>query len=382
MESVESLYQHLKSRRGKTETPPLSPDKPQADAFALPGFDRTGEFTWRRVFRASNPLASFAADEPLLSARAPIRDLLFFDTETTGLSGGAGNIAFLLGAGYIDGKDIVIEQHFLADFPGERDWLELLRPLLAPEKTFVSYNGSSFDSHLLMSRFRMNRLEIAFPRQYDLLHPSRRLWKASVGACSLKNIERLVLGVERGEDIDGAEVPEYYFRFLRTGDPSSLEPVFYHNRIDVLSLVLLLQRIESLVREPESLFAPGSPGLAPDAGALGQLLLGHDPAKAEMFLVNAHEQGHAACGLLLGYLFKRRREYEAALRVWERLFAAGPDLAAGIELAMHLEHRARDIARALEVVNALFAAPQRPTGAWRHALEARRARLERKINHG
>jgi uncharacterized protein YprB with RNaseH-like and TPR domain len=376
---AESLYEHLK----KTDAArPASKTKPRVNASDVPGFERTGEFTYKRVFRELNPLAVFGPDAPLLSARAPARELLFFDTETTGLSGGAGNLAFLLGAGYVDEGGFVIEQHFLADFPGEPEFLGLIAPLLSPERTFVSYNGSAFDSHLLVSRFRMNRLDLAFPRQYDLLHPARRFWKTSVGACSLKNVERQVLGVERGEDIDGAEVPEYYFRFLRTGDPSSLEPVFSHNKIDVLSLARLLNCIESIFREPETIFAAGAgPFLAPpDLGALGNMLLALQPDRAEAFLEAAFDRGDAACGLLLGYYRKRRRQYEEAFRVWEALFAAEPACQAGVEIAMHLEHRACDAARALEVVLRLLDRPLRPSGALLRSLEARRARLERKIN--
>ncbi len=304
------------------------------------------------------------------------------------MSGGAGNIAFLLGAGYVDGGDFVVEQHFLADFPGEPEFLDLIRPLLDPGRVFVSYNGSAFDSHLLVSRFRLNRSEVSFPRQYDLLHPSRRLWKtnvtAALGSCSLKNVERLVLSVERGDDIDGAEVPEYYFRFLRSGDPSSLEPVFYHNRIDVLSLAGLLHRIESLLRDPEALFAsaPGDAGFAPDLASLGAMLLALDPIRAERFLRGAFERGDRNCGLLLGSIHKRRREHEEAFRVWESLFAAEPGLQSGVELAMHFEHRRRDAERALAIVLRLLDAPLRPSGGALRALEARKARLEKKAPRG
>ncbi|MBN2352732.1 MAG: ribonuclease H-like domain-containing protein [Spirochaetales bacterium] len=388
MGPTESLYEHLKAKKTKADADRRTARKESLPAPDLPGFERTGEFTYKRVFREPNPLASLGAEEPLLSARASAKDLLFFDAETTGLSGGAGNLAFLLGAGHLDGGDFVVEQHFLADFPGEPEFLRLIRPLLDPERVFVSYNGSAFDSHLLVSRFSLNRMELSFPRQYDILHPSRRLWKskvaAALGSCSLKNVERLVLNVDRGEDIDGAEVPECYFRFLRSGDPSSLEPVFYHNRIDVLSLAGLLHRIESLLRDPASLFAasPGDEGLPPEFAALGAMLLALDPVRAEDFLRIAFDRGDSRCGLLLGSIHKRRREYEEAFRVWEAVFAAAPAWRSGIEIAMHLEHRRRDAARALEIVLNLLTPPLRPSGGALRALQERKTRLERKLTRG
>ncbi len=381
MGMAESLYEHLKARKEKSDAAPARKTKPPATAQGLPGFERTGEFTYKRVFREPNPLAAFGPDGPLLSARAPAKDLLFFDTETTGLSGGA--LAFLLGAGWVDGGDFVVEQHFLADFPGEPEFLSLIAPLLSPDRVFVSYNGSAFDSHLLVSRFRLNRMDLSFPRQYDLLHPTRRLWRttvtAALGSCSLKNVERLVLSVDRGADIDGAEVPEYYFRFLRTGDPSSLDPVFFHNRIDVLSLARLLRRIESLCREPEASFAADPSLASPDWSALGRLLLALEPERAAAFLETGFARGDLGCGLLLGSFHKRLGRHDRAFRVWETLFAAHANFPAGVELAMHLEHRAHDPARALEIVHRLFDEPSRPAGAALRALEARKARLERKM---
>jgi hypothetical protein len=324
--------------------------------------------------------------EPLLAAGAPVRDLLFFDTETTGLSGGAGNLAFLLGAGYRDESGLVIEQYFLADFPGEDEFLSLIAPLFPPERTFISYNGSSFDAHLLISRFRLNRRELSLPRQYDLLHPTRRLWKNSVsavfGSCSLKNIEKAVLDVDRGRDIDGAEVPEYYFHFLRTGNPESLEPVFYHNHVDVLSLARLLNTIEHLLRVPESLDrAPGT-GFPADAAALGIMLHRLDAERAVSFLRSRWETGDAACGRVLGYYYKRARSHEQAARIWEALFTLPDNLEPGIEWAKHLEHHARDPGRALEVVCALLEIRATLSARDRLALEKRRRRLEKKINRG
>jgi uncharacterized protein len=392
MDDHSKLYDFLKSRKNAVPpgSAPVSVDNPApptrgaspSAGRTLEGFAPIGRYTWRRVIREPSPLKGFGPG-PLHSARAHSRDLLFFDTETTGLSGGAGNLAFLLGAGRIDDTDLVIEQYFLSDFPGEAEFLSLIAPLFSREKTFVSYNGSAFDSHLLVSRFRLNRLELEFGRQYDLLHPARRLWKASVGSalgsCSLKNIERAVLGVDRGIDIDGAEVPEFYFRFLRTGDPAALEPVCRHNHIDVRSLVLLLDRIETFIRDPAAALAAATEAFPADGPALGALLLSVDPIRGEDFLETRFRSGDPACGRALGRLYKRKREHARAAAVWESLFNTAVEYEAGVELAMHLEHRSRDARRARSVVDALLANGQDLDSRDRRALEARRTRLERKL---
>jgi uncharacterized protein YprB with RNaseH-like and TPR domain len=384
MDDHARLYEYLKSRPtpGKEPVPAAPrPKKTKPGVSAPDGFEQLGEFTFRRTRREPHPLAS-RGEEVLLSARVPARDLVFFDTETTGLSGGAGNLAFLLGTGYGDGLDLVTEQYFLSDFPGEEEFLKLIAPLFSPDRTFVSYNGSSFDSHLLVSRFRLNRLELTFPRQYDLLHPSRRLWKRSVGAllgsCSLKNIERAVLNVERGEDIDGAQVPEYYFDYLRTGDTRALAPVFYHNRVDVHSLVLLLAKIELLLRDPGNAHAEESV-FPPDAAALGVMLHGIDRNRAVTYLEGRWQAGDTSCGRVLGYYYKRARAYDKAGRIWESLFNLPDNLEPGIELAIHLEHRARDVGRALEVVRLLLKKTDNLNDRVRDALEKRRLRLVDKM---
>ncbi len=392
MDEHARLYEFLKSHSPAApvkDGAPSAPPSGQADpgnrepaAVEIPGFERIGEYTYRRRVREADPLSGLGTG-PLLSAGAPARDLLFFDTETTGLSGGAGNLAFLLGAGYCDEQGLVIEQYFLADFPGEAEFLSLIAPLFSPERTFVSYNGAAFDAHLLISRFRLHRLELALPRQYDLLHPSRRLWKAAVapvlGSCSLKNMEKAVLDVDRGEDIDGAEVPEFYFRFLRTGLPDPLDPVFYHNHIDVRSLTGLLFTIESLLRAPETANTADGSGLAADTAALGVMLHHVDPDRAAAFLQTRWDSGDAACGRVLGYYLKRSRAHEAAARIWEALFALPHNLEPGLELAKYLEHHAYDPGRALAVVRALLEQTESPAERDRLALEKRRKRLERKL---
>ena len=143
--------------------------------------------------------------------------LVFYDTETTGLSGGAGTCFFLIGFGYASDEKFLVDQFFLKDFPGEKEFLEIIKPCLQKDAVYVSFNGKSFDSHIIRTRYMMNRITFDFPKHVDLLHPSRRLWRSIIGSCRLKDLEEQVLGIQREQDIPGYMVPEVYFDFLKTG---------------------------------------------------------------------------------------------------------------------------------------------------------------------
>ncbi|PYV16851.1 MAG: hypothetical protein DMG21_10335 [Acidobacteria bacterium] len=183
--------------------------------------------------------------------------LVFLDTETTGLAGGTGTVAFLIGVGKVEGSSFVVRQFFLRDYPEEKAALRALAELLVDAEGLVTFNGKTFDVPLLETRHTLARMKSPFPRlaHLDMLHPSRQMWKLRLESCALTDLERAVLGIAREGDVEGSEIPAIYFDYLRTGDPRGLAPVFYHNALDILTLAALaveLARVIEGARNGES----------------------------------------------------------------------------------------------------------------------------------
>ncbi|MCL2067773.1 MAG: ribonuclease H-like domain-containing protein [Treponema sp.] len=179
-------------------------------------------------------------------------DFLFFDLETTGLSGGAGTVAFLAAFGkFTHNNKIHITQYLLLDYPGENDFLQAaLGEFDGNEKVIVSYNGKSFDSQILKTRCLMNGIRPPEYHHIDLLHPARRLWKGILENCSQGTIETGILGIDRTGDIPGAMAPEIWFDFLRTGDMDNLMGICEHNCRDITGLASILAAIVSIAAAP------------------------------------------------------------------------------------------------------------------------------------
>jgi len=181
-------------------------------------------------------------------------DFLFFDLETTGLSGGAGTVAFLAAFGrLLFNGELCITQYLLLDYPGENDFLEaVLNEFKNKQQVIVSYNGKSFDSQILKTRCLMNGIK---PPEYfhaDLLHPARRLWKRIIFDCSQGSIETKIIGLDRSGDIPGALAPEIWFEFLKTGKTERLMGICDHNKADISGLVSILAVMISIAFDPFS----------------------------------------------------------------------------------------------------------------------------------
>src|SRR5947207_5182371 len=204
--------------------------------------------TGPRTLHGSAPVGELAArldgagaEAPLVASGAPARPpFLFFDLETTGLSGGAGTHAFLVGCAWFDADHaFVTRQYLLTRFADERLLLSTVAAEFERAGAIVSFNGKSFDAPVLETRYLFHRL--AWPcselPHIDLLHPARRFWRDDeMSSCSLCALERQVLGARRIGDVAGFEIPARYFQFIRSGDARPLAPVLEHNRLDLLSL--------------------------------------------------------------------------------------------------------------------------------------------------
>jgi uncharacterized protein YprB with RNaseH-like and TPR domain len=300
-----------------------------------------------------------------------LEDMIFYDTETTGLSAGAGSLAFLAGFGRFEEGAFVIDQYFLSDFPGEREFLGHVAGRLDPRKLYVSYNGKAFDRHLLKSRFLMNGMKIDLPEHFDLLFPSRSLWRSVVGSCSLSSLETSVLGVRRTIDIPGEEIPDVYFQYLRTGEGTRMGAVVEHHRQDILTLVLLLSRLAEIFADPS-----GVSGV--DRARLSRFLRRIDPAVAERFCRRCFAEGDRSCGVVLATEYKKARGWDEAAAIWESLDAIGGDFYAAIELAKYHEHRTRDLKKARTYVEKCLSLAEAGIPAVKASLLHRKERLEKK----
>jgi len=347
-----------------------------------------------------------AVDAPLFAdaARAPF---VFFDLETTGLSGGAGTLAFLVGCGtFLADGGFETTQYVLTAYGGERRMLEAVHGRLT-QGTMVSFNGKSFDAPLLESRFAFHRLErsVAGQPHLDALHPARQFWPSGGRAfqasgasdCSLTSLERRLLGVRRKGDVDGFEVPARYFQFLRTGDARPLEAVLEHNRQDLLTLAALTARLLRLAR----LGADGA-RTTREAIALGRVYVraGDDGRARAAFeraidVAAARDDQSAMVDALRGLAgtLRRARAFEEAAVCWCRLVdmagcPAGIAREAAEALAIHHEHRVRDLAAAktfaLRSLERGAAAPgienAQRTPRWAEGVRYRVARIERKLS--
>jgi uncharacterized protein YprB with RNaseH-like and TPR domain len=308
-------------------------------------------------------LVALLALDPVLAAATP-KNALYLDTETTGLGGGAGMVAFLVGLAFFDGEALVVEQLLLRTPGEERPLLERIAERVSAASLIVTFNGKAFDLPVLRGRFVMNGMrELPERPHLDLLHVARRIHKARIGTCTLKALESEVLGFVRDADIDGGDVAPRYGHYLRTGDEGVLRAVVDHNAWDVVSMAALL----GLYGEPlESLHSRDLLGLARTyrrAKALDEAVRVADVAV---------DRGAGPEALRVrGEIAKAAGDRARALSDFEELASVVDDPRVRLELAKLYEHYAKVPGRALELV-------ELGTGEPEAAARKRRVRLLRK----
>ncbi|MDD4797177.1 MAG: ribonuclease H-like domain-containing protein, partial [Eubacteriales bacterium] len=304
----------------------------------------------------SQGLMAWAADERAVSRAAKtdlagydIEKTIFLDTETTGLSGGVGTVAFLIGIGYLAGETFVVEQYFMEDYDAENQMLRRLCDRLSQFDTIVSYNGKCFDVPIVNSRSILNRIRQPIDRMahIDLLHAARRLWKARLGSCSLQNVEREILGVTRQDDIPGSMVPMVFFDYLQTGDMTRMEQVLDHNRQDIQSLYAVLCRLARDIALPQGL------AHADDSYACGRIYEALGDGETALWLYAAAGEGNAQALKCRADLLRRRGRDDEAAYCWRRMLEQ--QMLGSLpyeELAKYYEHTQKDYRRALTLVDA------------------------------
>jgi uncharacterized protein len=275
---------------------------------------------------------------------------LFLDTETTGLSGGTGTYAFLVGIAWWDEDSFVVEQHFMRDHSEEPSLLLEISRRLGERRIMATFNGKSFDWPLLQTRFRMTRAaEIPLLQtHFDLLHPARRLWRGQLRSVAQAELERQILGIERPYDIPSETIPWRYFNFLRGGPPEPIAEVFDHNQMDLCGLAALAIRVISILNDPETVGHSGSEffGVSRLLQKRGETVL------AERTFELALEAGlppeaERSAQRELALLAKRQGDFNRSNEWWEKLLGASTDgLEAYEQLAIFYEHGAREFQRA------------------------------------
>ncbi len=351
-----------------------------------------------------NPRQEHAA----LKTRAALENpekWLFLDTETTGLAGGTGTYAFLVGLAWWDAGGLQVEQLFLRDFSEEHSLLHELSLRLEERPVLVTFNGKSFDWPLLENRFTMTR-KIAVPKltaHLDLLHPARALWKLRLGSVRLVDLERHVLdatrlGWHRGDDVTSSLIPQYYFDYLRGGRPDPLAGVARHNQMDLRGLAALYGKIDTLLDERES--NPAETDSLDLFGLSRYLNRRGEKLRAHAVCTKAMDAGLPAAfrplaTKELAMMAKNRGDLEAAAALWKELAGHPEDgIGACEQLAMYYERHKKDIARALEFTELALAKlgggdvhPQDQIGLSRMArvevkLTRRMERLRHRIDRG
>ena len=339
------------------------------------------------------PLSRFHAIEPstvsVLTAEPDLEDFdlrraVFLDTETTGLAGGAGTAAFLIGVGWVDGERFRVRQYFMRDYHEEAALLHALAEELRRFDRLVTFNGKMFDVPLLDARFRLNRgrFPLASAPHLDLLHPARRLWKARLESCRLQSLEAGLMGLRRAGDIPGEEIPQVYFDWVRRRDARMLARVFEHNRQDIVSLaalaVLACQWVEEgRAEDPRDVFSL--------ARVLERARL-YDRSEAEYRRALALGPGalRGPALLRLAWRAKRAGDGTRATALWLEAGEAG-EVEGWRELAIHHEHRTKDLDEALAAVarGVALVGPEdhRDVRAWHQAegFERRHQRLVGKL---
>jgi uncharacterized protein len=367
----------------------------------------------------------------LLDPSLPVPDgsgsrTLFIDLETTGLSGGAGTVAFLVGCGWFDMGAFQVRQFLLTSYASERALLSAVADCFDATSLLVTYNGKTFDVPMMETRWQFHRMPLPLEsvRHFDMLHPARRLWRhrasdtnggaltdSDDGGCRLGTLERVLCEVRRVGDVPGMDIPRRYFQFLRSGDARPLEPVLEHNRLDLISLAAVTAHAVELVEKGTERCRDAAEALAlgkvyERAGCVDRALAAYETASRDEA---APVDVRAEAIYRLGVRLRRDRRFADAADCWRRILDLKPSrkgrthlrqgsggqgamLLAPLRqyaveaLAIHHEHRERDYEGARELTVRLL--DELEGGDFRLKTEATRAaeatrhrmaRLDRKL---
>lgn len=307
--------------------------------------DRHGGFHFSRLEELSVDALS-ELTEGVIERTDPSR-MAFLDTETTGLAGGSGTVAFLVGVGRLTNEGLCVRQYVMRDFDEEASMLHAVAEDLSRADVLVTYNGKSYDEPLLATRYTLSRIRPPFARMehLDLLHSARRLWKLRFESCRLMALETEILGFSREGDVPGSLIPQIYFDFLRTKRAMAMRGVLRHNALDILTLAALTAIL------PERYATKETAGHAAEMVGLGR------------WMVSRGERNDA---IVLFEQAIQRVEFDRLPGLRRRdVF---------LELTKHYEHKQRNLEKAMAMALEILAIEDDEVH------HRRVARLQRKLN--
>jgi hypothetical protein len=330
--------------------------------FLVPGQCKGSSYHGARCIRDYTDIdmriAALIANDPAL-ADFHFTDGLFLDTETTGLMGGTGTLAFLIGLGWFEGDTFVTRQIFARDFSEESASLTFLQDVVRDKKFLVTFNGKAFDVGLLTTRFILNRLSNPLSElpHLDLLHPSRRLFGHRLINSRLISLEEGIIGFYREGDLPGSEIPQRYFDWLKRRDARFMVDVVEHNRLDILSMAALTGHLTGLLANEMDMDRCDHRDLLCASRLLQDR--GHRPEAQIRLTALAHSDNHAVKAeslKMLSLIHKRACRWDEAVGLWEEMIDHDPDnVFALIELAKWFEHRRRNYRQAQTLVEKAIA---------------------------
>jgi uncharacterized protein len=314
---------------------------------------------------------------------------IFLDTETSGLAGGTGTFAFLIGLGFYEANAFKLVQIFMRHPEEEIKVLAALNQWTAGTNILVTFNGKSFDVPLINTRHKLHGFSPLFQKDththIDMLPMARKIWKTRLPSRALGDLEREILDINRtDEEVPGWMIPDLYFDYLSNGDARPLARVFYHNAMDIISLALLFTHTNRILENPLTASLDNI-----DLAAIARIYEGHERYEQaiEMYAA-AINQGlpldiYLQTTLRYAHIYKQKQNWEKAAPLWEKA-AAEKSIEAAIELAKYSEHILKDIPLALHWTElALQNSSSRPNGIWSAQLsnaeiKHRLARLQHK----
>lgn len=312
-------------------------------------------------------------------------DILFLDTETTGLSGGVGTLAFQIGIGYFTSSGYIVEQFLMHNYPEEPAMLQTLNALMKRFSILCTFNGRTFDVPLLKSRFLMNRIhDECIPSIHaDVLYPARRLWKLRLKSCTLSNLEQQLLHVTREDDLPGALVPQTFFQYLKDGQFEPLTKILEHNKQDIVSLAQLFHYLCKQVDVPEQMTE------AEDLFSLARAMeKGGNVQKAmHCYRLSSKTPLAGAACQAMARIEKRNGNVHTAIKLYQQMLHTGKNTVSAYEsLAKIYEHQLKDIPNAIAYTRQALLLLSEPSlfrndtvQEQQKALQYRYARLRRKL---
>ncbi|EIT86645.1 hypothetical protein A374_03704 [Fictibacillus macauensis ZFHKF-1] len=380
-EEVENGSQHEETWKSFHTTPYQYEDEAcLIREVAYPLQTKWGRYTFSELAPVLEGWRTLRSEHPLSSGALEAEDLLFFDTETTGLSSGAGHSIFLLGSSQVRDQKVNVRQYLLQGPGSEVAMYHYFLHHVKGLKNLVTYNGKAFDWPQVKTRHTLLRQFVpSLPAfgHFDLLHGSRRLWRDTLPSVRLAAVEEAILQIKRKHDVPGYLAPMLYFQYVKEQDPELIQGVMTHNEWDVLSLITLYIHLSYILQDAIPLSVKEQFEAARWFEAVGESHLAR--IRYEALLTQEHSLRRTVTKALAA-LLKKEKEGEQACRLWEELCQEEQhDSDVFIEVAKWYEHHGKDPEKALLYAQQGYAIYKSTRRIVRRIDEQERSAFEKRI---